>query len=329
MRFRPYLSRRQTFLFLILIPCFVLVALGLRMMEQERQLEGKRLTEERQRLIEQVRQELLSQLEKIRLQQVTKAVALGGRADSLRPARAVAFVGALSEGQLQLPWENSSKARKFRESLDEGSFAGRVREAEAQDLVAHQYESAAHQYRGAIDAAKEPSQQSYARLLLAHALEKSGRRQESQREYERGLASPPDLVDEHDVPLGLYAARPLLEAGSKRNELIEWIRRAGDRDSLFPPVALYMARDLAEKLGVSESVSELNDLIRDREQAEALQRDFARVMSGANASPIGRSDQVMPAPQSHEPVWVAYGEPVWLTSLTPPAVLTIAADTFG
>src|SRR5437667_5861658 len=121
MRFRPYLSRRQTFLFLILIPCFVLVALGLRMMEQERQLEGKRLTEERQRLIEQVRQELLSQLEKIRLQQVTKAFALGGRADSLRPEKAVVFVGALAEGQLQLPWENSSKARKFRESLDEGS----------------------------------------------------------------------------------------------------------------------------------------------------------------------------------------------------------------
>src|SRR5437667_9976440 len=105
MRFRPYLSRRQTFLFLILIPCFVLVTLGLRMMEQERQLEGKRLTEERQRLIEQVSQGLLSQLEKIKLQEVTKVAA--------RRNDAVAFVAPVLDGRLQLPWENNPSAQKF------------------------------------------------------------------------------------------------------------------------------------------------------------------------------------------------------------------------
>jgi signal transduction histidine kinase len=64
-----------------------------------------------------------------------------------------------------------------------------------------------------------------------------------------------------------------------------------------------MARELAGKLGAADSISRLNDLIRDREQAEALQRDLGRLI---------------PATHSHEPVWTAYGEPTWLTSVTPP-----------
>lgn len=302
---RPYLPRRQALLFLIaiLVPCAVLVALGLRTMDQERQLEAKRLTEERQRLVDQVRQELLSRLEKIKLEEVTKIAARGGSADAVRRDNAVAIVGPLLDGRLQLPWENNRGAQKFREWLNEGSFAGRIRVAEAQELVAHQYESAARQYREVIGATGEPAQQSYARLLLARTLQKSGRRRESEAEYERVLASPPDLVDDHGVPLGLYTAPPLLQASARRKELIEWIRFASNGDRLLPPDALRMARDLAAKLGTSDLVSRLAELIRDREQAEALQRDLARVM---------------PAPQNREPVWASYGEPLWLTSVTPP-----------
>lgn len=57
-----HLPRRQAVLFLvaILVPCLVLVALGLRLMAQERQLDNKRRAEARQLLVVQVRQELLS-----------------------------------------------------------------------------------------------------------------------------------------------------------------------------------------------------------------------------------------------------------------------------
>jgi signal transduction histidine kinase len=63
-----------------------------------------------------------------------------------------------------------------------------------------------------------------------------------------------------------------------------------------------MARDLAARLGESESVSRLDELIRDREQAEALQRDLP---------------QILPALR-HGPIWTPYGEPTWLTSLNVP-----------
>ena len=69
------------------------------------------------------------------------------------------------------------------------------------------------------------------------------------------------------------------------------------------PVTLHMARDLAAKLGASDAVSTLAEMIRDGEQAEALQRDFARLA---------------PVTPSRAPVWMAYGEPAWLVSATPP-----------
>ena len=154
-----------------------------------------------------------------------------------------------------------------------------------------------------MGAAGELAPQMYARLLLARTLRKLGRRQDSEAEYERVLASPPDLVDEHGVPVGLYAAPPLVQAGAKRNDLIAWIRFASDEDRPLPPAAMRMARDLAVTLGESDSVSRLAELIRDRDQAEGLQRDVARVIG---------------APQHREPIWVPYGEPPWLTSVTPP-----------
>ena len=127
-----YLPRRQALLFLIaiLVPCGVLVALALRIVEQDRQLESKRLVDERQRVIEQVRQELLSELEKIKLQQVTRAVTQDDRPDGT-----VAFVGRLMNGQLQLPWENSSKARRFQEFSRRFAFIAALCSWSSFDLV--------------------------------------------------------------------------------------------------------------------------------------------------------------------------------------------------
>jgi signal transduction histidine kinase len=303
---RPRLPRRQVLLFLIaiLVPCLVLVALGLRMMEQERQLEDKRHADERQLLVVQVRQDLLSLLEKIKLQHVTRVVAADGREDSGQERQeAVVSVGALVDGRLRLPWEDNPNAKNFREWLNEPSFAGNIRQGEAEELVARRYESAVRHYQATIESAPRPALQTYARLLLARALGKWGRRNESLVEYERVLASPPDLVDEHGVPLALYAAPPLVHAGLRPKEFLEWIRVALDGERWLPPPALYLARDLVRKLDAPDLEARLALKLDDSERAEALQRDSARL------APLARS---------REPVWMAYGEPAWLASVTPP-----------
>ena len=303
---RPRLPRRQALLFLIaiLVPCLVLVAVGLRLIAQERQLEDTRRIEQRQLLVLQLRQELLTRLERIKLQEVTSAVASGGAEDVGRPRQsAVAFVGALVDGRLRLPWEGRRQAQRFRESLNEPIYAGEIRQAEADELVARQYASAVRHYENAIDAARQPAQRTYAQLLRARALGKSGRRLESRRGYEAVLASPLELVDEHGVPLALYAAPPLVDAGLGREAIHEQIRRAVDDQRWLPPAALYLVRDLLRGLDARDIEARLSVLVRESEQAEALQRDSARLLATAN----GR-----------EPVWITHGDPAWFVSAAPP-----------
>jgi hypothetical protein len=161
------LPRRQVLLFLIaiLVPCGVLVALGLQMMDQERQLESKRIADEKQRLVEQVRQELLSKLEQIKLQQVTHT----GSAYNIQPEPGVVFVGHASGGQLELPWENSPEARRFARLTAEAPFAAQLHEGESQELVKQQYDKAIEQYQAAIKSASEPAQQVRSAVAGAHA----------------------------------------------------------------------------------------------------------------------------------------------------------------
>jgi signal transduction histidine kinase len=77
-----------------------------------------------------------------------------------------------------------------------------------------------------------------------------------------------------------------------------------------------MMRDLAGKAGAADLLPELDRLIREREQAEALQSDFPRL--------LGRL-------QAENPVWIPYGEPVWLVSLASgagadPVLVAVSVD---
>jgi signal transduction histidine kinase len=305
---RPRAPRRQALLFLIatLVPCVVLLALGLRLMAQERQLDDQRSVERRLLLVVQVRQELLSRLDGIKLRELTRAVASADKEPLGRePQAAVVFVGELVDGRVRLPWEGHPHAEMFRKSLEDPTFAREIRQAETAELVARDYELAVRYYQAAIAAARQPAQQTYARLLLARALGKRGRRDESRAAYEAVLSSPADLVDEHGVPLALYAAPPLLDAGFRRQEILERVRDATSADRWPSPAALYLIRDLLRRLTLDSSdlAARIAVLLHDSEQAEALQRDSARLLAIAG---------------SREPVWMAYGDPVWLASVASP-----------
>jgi hypothetical protein len=170
------LPSRQAILFLIalVVPCAVFLAVGLRMLDQERQSD-KKAAEERQRRIVTVRQELLAELERLKVRQLTMALAGDGRADSFRPDGDAVFVGPLKNGALILPWEDSPAAKRFHDALYDGDFAERIRESESLELVARDYDNAARQYRLAVGHAAEPAEKAYARLLLARSLRTAGR----------------------------------------------------------------------------------------------------------------------------------------------------------
>jgi signal transduction histidine kinase/tetratricopeptide (TPR) repeat protein len=311
-KIEPKLLKRRMLLFLgaIVVPCLVLVALGVRMIVQEEQLRVQRAEEERQRRLDRVEQELLSRLERLKLDPAVTSY--------LRPPETVVLVCRVRDERLFLPWDVNPDAQNFREWIGSAPFAGLMQQAAHEEHVTGKLDTAVRFYRQALTSASQPAAQVYARLSLARALIKMDQREQGFAEYGRILDSPPDMVDEHGIPLALYAAPPLLDTGIRQKETLALVRECLDRSYKLPPAALYFLRDLAERLKAQVVGDEISNLIRDCEQAEALERDFSRILALSAQVP--------------EPMWVAYGEPVWLigvatqTGSTDPVAIVVNAS---
>jgi hypothetical protein len=160
----------------------------------------------------QLRQDLITALEQIKLQEVAGVVSSDARV--ARPP--VLLVAALIDGRLRLPWEEDPNAERFRRAVLEPEFARLIRHGESEELVSGDYRQAAEHYQTAIAATTEPSAKTYARLLMARSLQKAHRLAESRAEYERVMTAPAEAVDEHGVPLALYAVPPLTKQAFRR-----------------------------------------------------------------------------------------------------------------
>jgi signal transduction histidine kinase len=313
----------------------VLVVLGIRIIGQERELREKRTADERRGITNQIRQTLSSQLERIALQQATALAAEPERASSRRYGHgAVLLVAQVMDGRPVLPWESDARPERFHRIVRQESFAQLITQAERAELVSNDPERAVGVYREAVAAARSSDQTAYARLLMGRSLAAMGRRREALASYRRVLAVDPDVVDEHGVPLSLYAATRLIELGTDHTTVLAQVRVAvEDRHWLSPP-ALYLLHDLAsavqetapdsaarraaEELGTTLALS-----IERAEQAVALQRDFPGLglgtVVGAQLHNAGSR-------------WVPYGVPAWLVGTTqavgdaPEVVVAVHAD---
>src|SRR6266568_4838091 len=104
--------KRQVVLFVtaILLPAAVLIGLAARIIGQERELAGKRATDERRNAIEQLRRELAARLEAIKLQEINRLIRAAGSGWPEGPGNpAVVFVAKLEGDRLILPWQAASQ----------------------------------------------------------------------------------------------------------------------------------------------------------------------------------------------------------------------------
>jgi len=315
--------RKQILLFLlaVILPSLVLVVFTLRMISQEKELAQKRMVDERHRLAGEIGQHLLVRLEKIKLQESTVAATwtqLSAKRYYVNPE--VVLIGLIEGDRLLLPWEENKKSEEFRRLLSSSDFARKIRNAEKEEFANKDFLRASELYRQMMNAAQEPVQRGYARLLQARALAKAGRNKEALSNYRRILALPSRVTDEYGIPLSLYAGGLLLDAGVGYGEVLECIRTELEAKRWLSPAEFYMLQELAEKLtntASEESIKDkakdyqrmINEHIRKLEQALELQGDFQKI---AFASVQG--DQR----ERDEPVWISYGEIPWLVSLAPP-----------
>jgi signal transduction histidine kinase len=149
-------------------------------------------------------------------------------------------------------------------------------------------------------------------------LTKAGRQGEASAEYRKVVTVSSDLVDEHGIPLALYAARQLLKQGVADAAVSECLRRAVAGERWPSPPALYLLRDLASSLrdGASDDdarraagglLQESSDEISRTEQALALKADYPSLgLIPVNAASVRRAS-----------TWVPYGTPAWLVAAVP------------
>ena len=274
------------------MPAGVLIGLGSRIIYQERELAAKRAIDRRRSAVDQLRRELSSRLEAIKLQEINRLMRSpnGNRPqDSASPA--VIFTARLEGDHLVLPWEGSAPD-------DSAAFARHRLEGEAREFTKKDDAGAAAAYRLALAAAGSPSESAEARLLLARTLSKGGKLEEASRLYQTLLNAPPDARDEQGVGYRFYAAERLLAAKREPASVVSFLGKEIDGPERLTLPELYMMRSL---IGTGQKISER---IAEMEQAAALAKDFARVRARIESG--GGS------------AWVPYGNEPWLVTMTPP-----------
>jgi signal transduction histidine kinase len=240
---------KQIFLFLaaVLIPCLALVIFGLQVIRQERELVAKRAAEERARRGREIGQHLLVRLERIKLEETRQAAVRPEKLDGYDYQNPeVIWVGLVADDRLLPPWEFSPTVARSRKAMDEEGFCGRIQAGERSEFEFKDPSGAAAMFRAAAAGSRDGAQKAYARLLLARALAKSGRRSEAAGQYRELLWLPSAITDELGVPLFLYAVERLQSLGTDSAEAGERLLSAVDERRWLSPVGTSMLGSLLE-----------------------------------------------------------------------------------
>jgi len=313
-------KRVLLFLVAVVLPSTVLVVLTWHMIGQQQELSEKRLADERRRMATEIGQKLLVRLEDVKLHEVSTTASGAQSLDTLVYTSVDVSLTALADGErVLLPWEADQSRDSGDHALSEAAFAEKIRRAEEEEFGRRRLARADALYLECVEEAESPAQQAYARLLRARVLAKLNQAEESLAEYRTVLTVPLEIIDEHGVPLCLYAAGRLLTRDDSPDKIMQLVERELDAPRWLSPAASYMLQDLVDRLAESsagpglgqQAVEDCRQRIRERvgrlEQALALQKDFPLALKVRLTSPK----------QEPEPVWVPFGEGPWLVSLAP------------
>jgi signal transduction histidine kinase len=263
------------------------------MLAQEREIAEKRLNDERRRLAGDIRQELLSHLERIKLQALRwRAGGAVQSTDAGEQHRAIALVASVEDGHLALPWDRDARAGAFAAAVKEPRFAEEIQVGERDELVRKTLQAPFGATN--IDEQGIPLSLYAARRLLDGGHSDASDRHLILEILRAELAREPPLP-----PAAVYMLGDLADSlGANTTD-------GGARQAL---------------IDVHQAISART---RDAEQALALQNAFSTLMPRPMAGPAG-ADQVWVSFGAEKNLWL-----VTLTSSSSdvaPLVIALRAD---
>jgi signal transduction histidine kinase len=216
------MHRRQVWLFVlvVLLPSAILVALGIRMLSQERELTGKRVADDQKRLAEDARRDILRRIAELPHDASWEPHALD-------ESRILAFRGK------RTPWEANRDQQIGWRLLREPSFLESINE---DDFV------------GAIAVAHHPAQRAYAKLKMAAQLASAGRTSEALQIDLEVLRTPGLLVDDAGVPFRIRAAAQLTAGGVMQQAVTDLLREELATFRPMPPAEIQLCKQIVQGL---------------------------------------------------------------------------------
>jgi len=145
----PLTRRRQVVLFLVavVLPSTVLVALGIRLISQDGELQRSRLADDRRAALSEASRHAIAELEDVEariLAALDESLSLPSR-DYPHPA--VRFVARVEDGRVILPWEENPSVVEAQRTLADPDFARRIRNGQRAELGPGDRASASQTYR--------------------------------------------------------------------------------------------------------------------------------------------------------------------------------------
>lgn len=202
------MHRRQVWLFVlvVLLPSAILVALGARMLSQERELTGKRVADDQRRLAQDARRDMLRRIGEI-------SPDASWEPHAIDESALLAFRGKVP------PWDANHDKQIAWQQLHEPNF----------------YESiSTDDYVGALAVARHPAQRAYAKLRMAANMAAAGRTSEAFQTDLQVLRTPGLLTDEAGIPFRVRAAAQLTAGGVMQQAVIDLLN---EELSTFKPMA--------------------------------------------------------------------------------------------
>ena len=215
------MHRRQVWLFVlvVLLPSAILVALGARMLSQERELTGKRVSDDQKRLAEDARRDMLRMIAELPHD--------GWESHALDESKVMAFAGK------RAPWDVSRDRQLAWSLLREPSF---LESMNVDDFV------------GALAVAHHPAQRAYVKLKMAAQMAGAGRTSEAYQANLEVLRTPELLVDDSGIPFRIRSAAQLAAGGVMQQAVADVLRQELATFKPMPPAEIQLGKQIAQGL---------------------------------------------------------------------------------
>jgi signal transduction histidine kinase len=285
----------------VILPSAVLLAATVRLGLQERELDAGRRAERRALLGAALGRELVERLELLRARALD---GLSGQS-SADPDSALLLVARVRDGRLVFPWDEPlPRARRTANA----EYTNLLDAGEAAEFGARDFAEAARLYGQAATAAGADTMgRAEAWLRLARTRARAGRAEAARAVYRQLAVLPGSVRDEDGMPVRLYAAEGLLQAGlGSRDEVRGALSPLTEARRSLGPTALFALRDLTGRVD-SAQYHAVASWIVVVERSRTLERD----LPGLLAAPSGDSAQSSATP------WYSFGPVPWLASTGP------------